>query len=574
MMAFISMGYVGIAILLGRLVDIIGNGLETPDREELVRKTFVILMIMAGIYVIREALNVLRRTIVESSCTRLNCDIQRRVVEHVMKFDMETLASEKLGSLHGRIFRSVDGLIHFVRLMFLECLPAILIGVFATSTSIYKEPVLGMIMLGVVPVSLALTLKQLNSQKGIRLQLMRDCENIDGIVVEQLSGIEYIRVADTLGEESSRLGVALEKRRKFELGHHIHMSIYGCGKALNESLFHIILLAIATKMAIEHRISVGDVMTFSVLFYNVMSPLNEVHRILDQGHESSLKVADLLQLLNTPVDRSFESVNSVETVVENVDQVAIPIIQMHNVHAAYHQKLDRRPTALKQISLKIHRGETIGFAGHSGSGKSTWVKLLLRLLHSDNGEILLDGKPLPQVSRSELARQIGYVGQHPFVFSGTVSQNISYGCGAVTEQQIVQAAKMAHFHDDIMDLLGGYDALITERGQNLSGGQRQRIAISRAILKQPTILVLDEATSALDNIAERNIQRSLGLDQGIRTTILIAHRLSTLRDCDQIFLFDHGQIVETGSYHELVRQGGSFASLVSSGGERSMASSC
>ena len=570
MMAVISTGYVGIAILLGRLVDVVGKSISQPNPGEVLNQAVMLLSIMAAIYVLREFLNVLRRILVESSCTRLNCDIQRRVIEHVMMFDMEALSDQKLGSLHGKIFRSVDGLIHFVRLIFLDCLPAIFIGIFSMTTSIFKEPTLGIIMLGVVPISLILTLKQLNSQKGIRLQLMRDCENVDGIVVEQLSGIEYIRVADTLKEESNRLGIALEKRRKFELGHHVSMSIYGCGKALNESIFHIILLAIATKMAIEQRISVGDVMTFSVLFYNVMSPLNEVHRILDQGHESSLKVADLLQLLDTPVDCSFDARDSTKIAKED-GATSRPGIEMCNVHASYRQANRLRPSALKGISLAINRGETIGIAGHSGAGKSTWVKLILRLLHPVQGDVLFNGESLANLSRRDLANQIGYVGQHPFVFSGTISQNIAYGCGNVTNQQIVQAAKISHLHDDIIELLGGYDALVSERGHNLSGGQRQRIAITRAILKQPSILVLDEATSALDNIAERRIQVALGVGQGLRTTILIAHRLSTLRNCDRIFLFDHGQIVEVGSYHELVRQGGSFASLVSSEDTRTMA---
>lgn len=165
MMAVISTGYVGIAILLGKLVDVVGKSIEAVEREDFLQKTLVILASMAAIYVVRELLNVLRRILVESTCTRLNCDIQRQVIEHVIKFDMETLGSQRLGALHGRIFRCVDGLIHFVRLMFLECLPAIFIGLFAMTTSIFKEPTLGLIMLGVVPISLMLTLKQLNKKQ-------------------------------------------------------------------------------------------------------------------------------------------------------------------------------------------------------------------------------------------------------------------------------------------------------------------------------------------------------------------------------------------------------------------------
>ena len=566
MMAVVSLGYVAIAVLIGLLVDTVGNG-SSEGHEGTVRRTILILICLSAVYLVREGLNVLRRMVVEGSCTRLNCDLHRRVLNHVMQFDMATLAGEKLGSLHGKIFRSVDGLIHFVRLMFLDFLPAILIGLFAIGTSVFKQPLLGTIMIGVVPIALLLTLKQLNSQKGVRLQLMRDCENIDGIVVEQLSGIEYIRVADTLDEESSRLGIALEKRRKFELHHHMSMSLYGFGKAINESAFHILLLAIASMLALKGKISVGDVITFSVLFYNVMSPVNEVHRVIDQGHESSLRVADLMALLATPTDQSFHTIATpLHTATTNNS-----LICLEDVQASYHHPHARRPSALKGISLDIHRGETIGIAGHSGSGKSTWVKLLVRLIHATDGEIRFDGLPLTQMTRKQLARQIAYVGQYPFVFSGTIAMNIAYGCGEVSFEQIIQASRMAHLHDDIIELLGGYEAHVSERGQNLSGGQRQRIAIARAILKQAPILILDEATSALDNITERQIQANLGLGLRRRTTILIAHRLSTLRDCDRIFLFDHGRIIETGSYAELINQGGSFASLVHSGDARPVA---
>jgi ATP-binding cassette, subfamily B, bacterial len=172
--------------------------------------------------------------------------------------------------------------------------------------------------------------------------------------------------------------------------------------------------------------------------------------------------------------------------------------------------------------------------------------------------------PLHLVGRDELARTIGYVGQNPFVFAGTISENIGYGNGAVTGDQIAEAAKLANLHDEILEMPGQYQAQVTERGQNLSGGQRQRVALARILLKQAPLLILDEATSALDNISERHVQRSLGLTNADRTTIVIAHRLSTLKDCDSILVFDEGRIAERGTYAELVAKGGIFAELVRS----------
>ncbi len=195
----------------------------------------------------------------------------------------------------------------FLRLAFLDFLPAILTGVFALGAALFKQPILGLVMLGVIPVSVLLTIRQLTTQKGVRVQLMRDCEDIDGAVIEQLGGLEYIRAANTLHPEIVRLRTAMEKRRRREMRHHFAMSLFGCAKALNEGFFHIIVLGSATYFALNGTLSYGDVLTFSILFLNVMAPLNEVHRVIDEGHESSLRVGDLLSMLASPVDVSFES---------------------------------------------------------------------------------------------------------------------------------------------------------------------------------------------------------------------------------------------------------------------------
>ncbi len=192
--------------------------------------------------------------------------------------------------------------------------------------------------------------------------------------------------------------------------------------------------------------------------------------------------------------------------------------------------------------------------------------MLLRLIHANAGEIRIGGVTLDKINRRMLAQLVSYVGQHPFVFSGTIRENIAYGNGTISdEQQILRAAEMAHLKDEILEMPRGFDSPVLERGQNVSGGQCQRLALARILLKQAPILILDEATSALDNLSERHVQRSLGIHGHNRTTIIIAHRLTTLKDCDRILVFDRGEIVEMGTYHELIEQDGLFASLVASG---------
>ncbi len=216
---------------------------------------------------------------------------------------------------------------------------------------------------------------------------------------------------------------------------------------------------------------------------------------------------------------------------------------------------------IENIDLTIEPGEMIGLVGPSGSGKSTLVNLVCRFYDVAQGSILVDGVDVRQFAVSEYRRNIGMVLQDPFLFYGTIFENIAYGRPDATREDIVAAARAAKAHEFIMRLPDGYDSLVGERGQTLSGGERQRISIARAILIDPRILILDEATSSVDTETEREIQEALdNLIQG-RTTIAIAHRLSTLRRAGRLIVMDRGRIVETGQHHDLVQSPGMYARL-------------
>jgi ATP-binding cassette subfamily B protein len=560
-MALTSLCNTSVPLLLGKLLDEITKGSEQGgSHADLYRLAAWFLGLIGLAYLLREGLNILRRYLIDNACTHISRDMSVKVMAHVMKFDLTTCSQTKIGALHGRIYRSVEGLVRFIRLLFLDFIPAFFTGGFALAAATTKQPILGLIMVGVIPTAMYLTIRQLISQKGVRIKLLRNCEQIDGAMVEQLGGLEYVRAANTHRLEIRRLARTTEKRRVREARHYFTMSLFGGAKALNEGFFHILVLAGASYCAITSIISVGDVLTFSILFLNVMAPMSEIHRVLDEGHENSLRVGDLLKLLSQPADRSFATVTRRQPWIE----AKAPIVTVADLQVEYTTAEGKRVRALDGVSLAIRHGETIGVAGCSGSGKSTWIKVLLRLTHPCGGKVLVGGVPLEEVSRTDLARLVGYVGQSPFVFAGTIAENIAYGHRDVSREDIRRAARLAHLHDEIMMMPGDYDALINERGQNLSGGQRQRLALARILLKHPPILILDEATSALDNISERHVQRALGLAHTDRTTILVAHRLSTLRDADRIFVFDNGRIVETGTYDELLRWEGVFAELARS----------
>ncbi len=499
-MAVASAAATSIFLGIGWLVNAVN--IDLKDRSAVSAAwpvAFWYLALIGLAYLIRETFNVLRRYLVESTCTRIDRDLCVKLVSHLMRVDLSRLSHEQVGALHGRISRSVEGLVRFLRISFLDFVPAILTGSFALVAALAKQPKIALAMLCVAPISLVLTICQLMTQRGVRVGLLRCREKMDGTVVEQLAGIDYVRAANTYSQEIARVEKVAESRRSKELRHHFEMSLFGSGKALNEGAFHLIVVGFAVWLFLQGTINYGDIMALSMLFLNVMAPLNEVHRFIDEAHESSLKIGDLMDLMDEPEDRSFAASATREPVLA----VGAPVFECDGLVVDYRTAAGELRRAVDGVSARLYHGETIGVAGRSGCGKTTWLRVLMRLAHPSEGSAALGGVALETISREAIGRTVGYVGQNPFVFSGTVSENIAYGSEGTTDEQIKKAAKLACIHKEITAMPGGYNARVAERGQNLSGGQRQRIALARVFLKNPPILILDEGTSALDNISEQ-----------------------------------------------------------------------
>ncbi|GAB2692380.1 ABC transporter ATP-binding protein [Thalassiella azotivora] len=232
-------------------------------------------------------------------------------------------------------------------------------------------------------------------------------------------------------------------------------------------------------------------------------------------------------------------------------------VELRGVRAGY----DDGPDVLKGIDLVVPPGQVHAVVGSTGAGKSTLLRLLLRFSDPRAGQVLLDGVDVRELGWESLRGAIGYVAQDVFLFHGTIADNIAYGAPDTTREQVVEAARLAAAHDFVVGMPDGYDTVVGERGQTLSGGQRQRLALARAILRDPALLVLDEATSAVDNETEAAIQRSLATVSRGRTTVMVAHRLSTVRTADRIWVLDAGRVVEAGTHDELLEAGGAYAQL-------------
>lgn len=298
------------------------------------------------------------------------------------------------------------------------------------------------------------------------------------------------------------------------------------------------------------RLSVG---TYSVLVFltqRLLWPLTRLGDTMDRYQRAMASTNRVMNLLDTPIAIRTGDIRLPVSSIKGA-------LEFKNVTFYYNQ---RKPI-LQYFSLTLAAGKTTAIVGATGSGKSTLVKLILRLYEVQYGQIYLDGIELTSLNLKDLRRAIGLVSQDVFLFHGTVAENIAYGSFEASNREIVNAAKIAEAHEFIAQLPDGYKTIVGERGQKLSGGQRQRIAIARAVLKNPPILILDEATSAVDNETEAAIQRSLERITKNRTTIAIAHRLSTVRNADCIFVMDEGRVIESGQHEQLLEHDGVYASL-------------
>jgi subfamily B ATP-binding cassette protein MsbA len=372
-----------------------------------------------------------------------------------------------------------------------------------------------------------------------------------GILSESVSGIRVVKAFAREQHEAMRFVQELRNGVNLQIRLARLRTMLGVISGLLTGLAATAVLYFGgMKMVNSGTMSLGDLMAFNQWLGMLYGPVIAL-----------VTVNDTLNWVLASIEHIFETLDTVPDLEDAKDPARLTelkgYVELENVWFAY----EPGEWVLEDISLTAEPGKVVAFVGPSGSGKTTIVHLIPRFYDPTEGRVLIDGVELPTISSQFLRRNIGMVLQENFLFSGTLRDNIRYGRPEATDEEVVRAAMAANSHDFIMEFPDGYETVVGERGTRLSGGQRQRIAIARALLRDPRILILDEATAELDSESEALIQEALERLMKDRTTFIIAHRLSTVMNADQIIVLDQGRVVERGTHAELATAGGLYAKL-------------
>ncbi|WP_374713588.1 ABC transporter ATP-binding protein [Symbiobacterium terraclitae] len=512
-----------------------------------------ILVLLIVLYLISAAFGYAQQYIMAGIAQKTVYDLRNRVNDKLARLPLKFFDSRTHGEVLSRVTNDIDTIASTLQQSLTQLITAIvtLIGVVVMMLSI--SPLLTLVTLVTLPLSAVVTVGAARRSQKFFAAFQKSLGELNGHVEEVFTGHPVVKAYGRQAEAVATFdGI---NQRLYEAG---WKSQFVSGMlfplmGLVNNIGYVIVAVVGGVLVTRRAIEIGDIQAFI-----------QYSRQFGQPIAQTANIANIIQSTIAAAERVFELLDEAEEVADPADAVVLPSprgeVRFENVRFSY--KPDE--PLIEDLSLTARPGQVVAIVGPTGAGKTTLINLLMRFYDVDGGRITIDGVDIRRMRRRDLRALFGMVLQDTWLFSGTIRENIAYGREGATEEEIVQAARLAHADAFIRSLPQGYDTVLNEEASNISQGQRQLLTIARAFLANPPMLILDEATSSVDTRTELLIQRAMQSLMRGRTSFVIAHRLSTIRDADLILVMEHGRIVEQGTHRELLEAGGHYAELYNS----------